>query len=101
MGATEYQVSELDHVEFYWENEQLDVDTVFRPGLDNPFSPTAFHDWEKGVSAENSILLHEKGHRKNSPETNHTSLWETTMTPCIAEKSSIWKKIGKCFSLFS
>ena len=29
-----YQVSDLDDVEFYWENDQLDVDAVFRAGLD-------------------------------------------------------------------
>ena len=32
-----YQVSsDLDAVEFYWENDQLDVDAVFRPGIDSP-----------------------------------------------------------------
>ena len=29
-----YQVSEVDDVEFYWENDQLDVDAVFGPGID-------------------------------------------------------------------
>ena len=34
-----YQVSaaDLGDVEFYWENDQLDVDAVFRPGIDPHF----------------------------------------------------------------
>ena len=41
-----YQVSaDLEDVEIYWENDQLDIDAVFRPGIDTPFSPTAFDDF--------------------------------------------------------
>ena len=32
-----YQVSDLEDVDFYWENDQLDVDVVFGPGIDTPF----------------------------------------------------------------
>ena len=32
MDTSGYQVSNLDDVEFYGENDQLDVDAVFRPG---------------------------------------------------------------------
>ena len=47
-----YQVSaaDLDNVEFHWENDQLDVDAVFRPGIDTLFSPTAFDDLKMGGS---------------------------------------------------
>ena len=56
-----YQVSaDLDDVEFYWENDQLDIDAVFRAGIHTPFSATAFDDLEMGGgSAENPILLDE------------------------------------------
>ena len=61
MDKSGCQVSaDLDDVEFYWENDQLDVYAVFRPGIDTPFSPTAFEDLEMGGSAENPILLDEK-----------------------------------------
>ena len=63
--------ADLDDVELYWENDQLDVDAVFRPGLDTPFSPTAFVDLEKGGSAGNPILLDEEGDKEKN---NHTSL---------------------------
>ena len=63
-----YEVSaDLDDVEFYWENDQLDVDAVFRPSIDTPFSPTAFDDSEMGGSAENPILLDEQENEENSP----------------------------------
>ena len=45
-----YQVFDLDDVEFYWENDQLYADAVFRPGNDLSFSPLKFNDFEKGFS---------------------------------------------------
>ena len=57
MDKSGYQVPDLDDVEFYWENAQLDVDAVFRQGIDTPFSSTAFDDLEIGGSAENPVLF--------------------------------------------
>ena len=37
MDTGGYQVSDLDDMDFYWENDQLDEDAVFRPGIDTPF----------------------------------------------------------------
>ena len=39
-----YQVSDLEEIEFNWENSQLEMDAVFRPGIDTPFSPTTLDD---------------------------------------------------------
>ena len=61
MDTSGYQVSaDPSDVEFYWQNDQLDVDAVFRPRIDTPFSPTAFDDLEVGGSVENPILLDEE-----------------------------------------
>ena len=62
MDTSGYQVSaaDLDDVEVYWERDQLGVDAVFRPGIDSPYSLTAFDDLEMGGSAENPILLDEE-----------------------------------------
>ena len=58
MDTSGYQVPvDMDDVEFYWENDQLNVDDVFRPAIDILFSSTAFDDLEMGSSAENPILL--------------------------------------------
>ena len=76
LDTSEYQVSaDLDVVEFYWENDQLDVDAVFRPGIDTPFSPTAFEDLEMGSSAEKPHSAPRRGRQRElSSNSNNTSL---------------------------
>ena len=44
LDTSSYQVSDLEDIEFNWENSQLEKDEVFRPGIDTPFSPTLFDD---------------------------------------------------------
>ena len=65
MDTSGYQVSDLDDVEFYWENDQLDVDTVFKPGIDIPFSPSTFNDFKMGSLTENPILIDEEEDKEN------------------------------------
>ena len=93
MDTSGNQVSsaDLDDVEFYWENDKLDVDAAFRTGIHTLFSPTAFDDLEVGGSAENPNLLDEEEDRENSPPPA-TPVLGDQHDPCIAEKSSIWEK---------
>ena len=58
--TSSYQVSDLEDREFNWENSQLDIDAVFRPGIGTRFSPTTFHDLPMGGSVENPIVLDEE-----------------------------------------
>ena len=44
LDTSSYQVSDLEDIEFNREDSQLDMDAVFRPGIDTPFSPTTFDD---------------------------------------------------------
>ena len=37
LDTSSYQVSDLEDIEFNWENPKLDMDAVFRPGIDTPF----------------------------------------------------------------
>ena len=67
MDTCGHQVSDLDYVGFYWQNDQLDVDAVFRPGIATPFSPTELGDLEMCGSAENHFLLDEEEDKENSP----------------------------------
>ena len=60
MDPCGYQVSDPDDAEFYWENDQLDVDVVFRPGKDTPFSTSNFIDFEMGSIVQNPILFDEE-----------------------------------------
>ena len=68
LDTSNYQVSDLEDTEFNWENWQLDMDSVFRPGIDTPFSPTVFDDLLMGDgSVENPIVLDEEQDKENVP----------------------------------
>ena len=71
LDTSSYQVSDLEDIEFNWENSQLDMDSVFRPGIDTPFSPTVFDDLLMGDgSVGNPILLDdEEEDKENAPTT--------------------------------
>ena len=67
LDTSSYQVSHLEDIEFNWENDQLDLDVVFRPGIDTPFTPTTFDDLSMEGSVENPIVLDEEEDKKNAP----------------------------------
>ena len=68
LDTTIFQVSDLEDIEFNLENSQLDMDAVFRPGIDTPFSPTTFDDLLMGDgSVENPIVLDEEEDKENAP----------------------------------
>ena len=68
LDTSSYQVSNLEDIEFNWENSQLDMDSGFRPGIDTPFSPTVFDDLLRGDgSVENPIVLDEEEDKENAP----------------------------------
>ena len=65
--TSSYQVSDLKNIEFNWEISQLDMDAVFRPVMDTPFSPTTFDDLSMEGSDENPIVLDEEEDKENAP----------------------------------
>ena len=68
LDTSSYQVSDLEYIEFNWKDTQLDMDAVFRPGIDTPFSPTVFDDLLMGDgSVENPIVLDEEEDKENAP----------------------------------
>ena len=44
LDTSSYQVSDLEHKEFNWETSQMDIEAVFRPSIDTPFSPSKLDD---------------------------------------------------------
>ena len=76
MDTSEYQVSDLDDVELFRQNDQLDLEVVFRPSTAIPFSPSTFDDFEMGSMTENPILIAKEQDKENSCS-NHISLPET------------------------
>ena len=69
LDTSSYQVSDLEDIEFNWENSQLDMDVVSRPGIDTPFSLTTFDDLSMDGSVENPIVLDEEEDKENAPPT--------------------------------
>ena len=68
LDTSSYQVSDLEDIEFNCEDSQLDMDAVFRPGLDTPFSPFTFDGLLMGDgSVENPIVLDEEADKENAP----------------------------------
>ena len=65
METSGYQRSDLD-LEFYWEKDQLDIDTDFSPGIETFFSSTSLDDSETGSMPENPILIDEDQDKENS-----------------------------------
>ena len=67
LDTSSYQVSDLEDIEFNWENDQLDLDAIFRPGIDTPFSPTKFDGLSMEGSVGNPIVLDEEEAKENAP----------------------------------
>ena len=67
LDTSSYQLTDLEDIEFNWESSQIDMDAVFRPGIDTPFSPTTFDDLSIKVSVENPIELNEEEDKENAP----------------------------------
>ena len=67
LDTSSYQVSDLEDIEFNWGNSQLDMNAVFRPGIDTPFSPTTIDDLSMEGSVENAIVLDEEKDKENAP----------------------------------
>ena len=85
MDTSVFEFSDFGDDEFYWENDQMDVYAVFRPGTDTPFPPTAFDDSEMGSSADNPILLDEDEDKKNTRPT--TKICERPTQPSALLRS--------------
>ena len=66
LDTSSYKVSDLKDIVFNWENSQLNMDAVFRLGIDTPFSPTTVDDSSMEGSVENPIVLDEEQDKKNA-----------------------------------
>ena len=62
MDTSSYQLTDLEDIEFILEKSELDA--VFRPGIDIPFSPTTFDDLSMEGSVENPLCWMRKNTRR-------------------------------------
>ena len=67
LDTSSYQLTDLEDIKLNWENSQMDMDAVFRQGIDTPFSPTTFDDLSMEGSVENPIVLDEEEDKENAP----------------------------------
>ena len=71
-----YELSDLEDIEFSWEDAVVDMDSVYRPGIDTPFSLSIFDDFQmEGLTASNPINVDDEEDKENSAPT--TSLPES------------------------
>ena len=70
LDTSSYQLTDLEGIEFHWEISQMD--SMFRPGIDTPFSPGTFDVLSVEGSVENPIVLDEEEDKENSAPTTTT-----------------------------
>ena len=93
LNSSSCQVSDLENIDFNWQNSQLDMDTVFRSGIGTHFSPTTFEDLSMGGSIENPFVLDEEEDNENSPPSTPVSV-RPTETPRLQRSRAFGEGIG-------
>ena len=68
--TTGYELSDLEDTEFSWEGPAVDMDSVYRPGIDTPFSPSMFDDFQmEGSTAAKPIIVDDEEDKEKSGPT--------------------------------
>ena len=93
LDTSSYQVSDLEDIELNWENSQLDMDAVLRPGIETPFSPTTFDDLSMEGSVENLIVLDEEEDKENAPPPTTPESVRPTEPPRLQRSCAFGAKI--------
>ena len=93
LDNSSYQVSDLEYIEFNWEDSQLDMDAVFRPGIVIPFSPTTFDELSKGGIVENPIVLDEKEDKEDAPPPTTPEFVRSTEPPRLQRSRAFWARM--------
>ena len=77
-----YELSGLEDIEFSWEDPAVDMDSVYRPGIDTPFSPSIFDDLQmEGSTPANPITVDDEEDKGNSALTTSTPESERPIEP--------------------
>ena len=76
--SSDFVPSGLDDIQFHWENPNIDMDAVYRPGIDTPFSPSLFENIPVAGSADYPIEIDDEQDRERVP--HNTRVAETPAT---------------------
>ena len=83
-----YELSDLEDIEFNWEDLAVDLDSVYRPGTDTSFFPSIFDDFQmEGLNAANPTLADDEEDKENSAPTTSTPKSERTTEPPRLKRS--------------
>ena len=100
LDTSSYQVSDLEYIEFNWENSQLDMDAVFRTGIDTSSSPSRFDDLSMEGSVENPIVLDEEEDKENAPPPSTPESVRHTEPPRLQRSRAFGARIKKYLIMF-
>ena len=69
MDTSGYQVSDLEDNSFHWEDPDFTTRflPILRPGIDTPFPPSTFNDFDLCSMPENPILIDGEQDKENTP----------------------------------
>ena len=77
-----YELSDLEDIEFSWDDPAVDMDSFYQPGIDTPFSPSIFDDFQmEGSTATNPIIVDDEEDKENSAPTTTTPESERPTEP--------------------
>ena len=93
LDTCSYQVSDLEVIEFNWENSQLDLDAVVKPSIDMLFTPTTFADLSMEGSVENPIVLDEEEDKENAPPPSTPESVGPTDSPSLQRSRTFGARI--------
>ena len=94
MDTSSYQLTDLEDIEFSWEDSQFDMDAVFRLGIDTPFSPSTFDDLLMGDgSVENLTVLDEEEDKEKVPPPTSPESVRPTVPPRLQRSRAFGTRI--------
>ena len=89
-GTRGYELSDLEDIEFSWEDPAVDMDSVYPPGTDTPFSTSIFDDFQmKGSTAAKPRIDDDEEHMENSAPTTTSPEYE-----CPTERPRLLRSLS-------
>ena len=83
--SSNFVPSYLDDVQFHWENQNTDIDAVYRPGTETPFPPSLFENFSVAGIADYPIEIDDEQDKENEYPTTPES--QRPMQPLPLQKS--------------
>ena len=82
LDNSSYQVSDLEDIDFNWEDPAVDMDSVYQLGIDTPFSLSIFDGFQMmGLTTSDPIKVEDEEDKENSAPTTTTTESEYPIEP--------------------